>query len=190
MDWSWELRTLTTEDLIAEEAHSRLNLAEAQTSEGGSDYPDQLKQRLEYIHSELARRREASQKARIHLPKSSTLTTAIIGSILDRFDLTALIEETDTVYRAESPVPFFSCPAHPDARPSAFIYKRDKPHERYWCYSCNSGGDAIDWMIARHHLEFGPAVRELARRAGIAIPERRQLQSSISRRDLPAIWER
>jgi hypothetical protein len=50
------------------------------------------------------------------------------------------------------------CPFHQDKSPSFFIYS---DQNRWWCYGCNQGGDAITFVRLSQGLSFKEAVNYL-----------------------------
>jgi hypothetical protein len=63
------------------------------------------------------------------------------------------------------------------------------PAKGFWhCFSSGEHGDAIGWMTRYHRLDFPTAVAELARTAGLDLPEgaERPRQGRDSTRDSPA----
>src|SRR5581483_3136117 len=51
------------------------------------------------------------------------------------------------------------CPFHDDrGRPNLHVYPADG---RWWCFRCNCGGDAIDFVMRRDRLSFPEACRRL-----------------------------
>lgn len=50
------------------------------------------------------------------------------------------------------------CPFHDDGTPSFTVYTKNN---RWWCYGCLCGGDAIDYMIKKDNLSFNEAVKKL-----------------------------
>ena len=43
---------------------------------------------------------------------------------------------------------------------------------RYYCFVCHASGDVFTWLMKRTGMDYPTAVREVARRTGIVIPER------------------
>ncbi len=72
-----------------------------------------------------------------------------------------------------------NCPFHQERTPSFHVF----PDRQSWrCFgACATGGDAIGFVMRSENLEFGEAMRQLARRAGVTIPDRRD-----ARPDSPA----
>jgi len=61
------------------------------------------------------------------------------------------------------------CPFHSEKTPS-FTVSPSK--ERFHCYGCKKGGDVFDFWMEYHHVSFPQALRDLAERYNISIPER------------------
>ena len=60
------------------------------------------------------------------------------------------------------------CPFHTEKTPS-FSVSRDK--QIYHCFGCGKGGGAISFVMEMEHLSFPDAVRHLAKRVGMEVPE-------------------
>jgi DNA primase len=58
------------------------------------------------------------------------------------------------------------CPFHDDRNPSMQV---DPDIGRYRCWACGAKGDAFDWVMATEGVEFGEALRMLAREAGVEL---------------------
>ena len=65
-----------------------------------------------------------------------------------------------------------NCPFHQERTPSFHVF----PDRQSWrCFgACATGGDAINFVMRSENLEFGEAIRELARRTGVQLQERRE----------------
>ncbi len=61
------------------------------------------------------------------------------------------------------------CPFHDDKNPSMYV---SPAKQIYKCFACGAGGDVFSFVIAYHKMTFPEALRYLADRAGIKIPER------------------
>ena len=75
------------------------------------------------------------------------------------------------------------CPFHAEKTPSFSV----SPAKQFFhCFGCGESGDVFTFMMKFHRLTFPEALKELARRAGIDLPERDLSpaeQAQIRRRD-------
>ena len=65
-----------------------------------------------------------------------------------------------------------NCPFHQERTPSFHVF----PERQSWrCFGgCATGGDAINFVMRTENLEFGEALKELARRTGVQLQQRRE----------------
>jgi DNA primase len=85
-------------------------------------------------------------------------TADIVGIIGESVEL----KRTGSDYRAP-------CPFHGGThRNFAVIPKKG----RYYCFVCHESGDVFSWLMKRFGMDYPSAVRDVARRCGIVIPER------------------
>ncbi|MFO8009543.1 MAG: DNA primase [Dehalococcoidia bacterium] len=67
------------------------------------------------------------------------------------------------------------CPFHTEKTPSFFVF----PERQSWrCFGCGAGGDMVSFVMKKEGLEFGEALRHLAPRAGVTIPEKAPRKST------------
>lgn len=92
----------------------------------------------------------------------------VIDQILKTSNIVEVIEgylplkQTGKYYRT-------LCPFHSEKTPS-FTVNPDR--QIFYCFGCGEGGDVFRFLMRREGFTFPEAVRHLAQRAGIAIPER------------------
>ena len=60
------------------------------------------------------------------------------------------------------------CPFHSEKTPSSTIYNDT---QSFYCFGCGAGGDVISFIKRIENLSYIEAVRFLAERAGITMPE-------------------
>ncbi len=67
------------------------------------------------------------------------------------------------------------CPFHDDKNPSMYV---SPAKQIYKCFSCGAGGDAFSFLMGYHKMTFPEALKHLAERAGIVLPEKQDRHSS------------
>lgn len=92
----------------------------------------------------------------------------LIEQVRDQADLVGLVGETVQLKRTggdwRGPCPFHGG-TH---RNFAVVPKKGL----YYCYVCHAAGDIFTFLMKRFGMDYPTAVREVARRSGIVIPER------------------
>ena len=61
-----------------------------------------------------------------------------------------------------------NCPFHSEKTPSCIVYPDT---ESFFCFGCGAGGDVITFIMKISNLSYYEAVKLLAERSGIALPE-------------------
>ena len=73
------------------------------------------------------------------------------------------------------------CPFHNDRNPSMSV---NRPRQMYYCFSCGAGGDVFKFVMDYENLTFPEAMKVLADRAGIELPERETSREAKRQADL------
>lgn len=60
------------------------------------------------------------------------------------------------------------CPFHNEKTPSFSV---SQPKQMYYCFGCGAGGNVLTFMMQYENQSFQEAVKHLAERAGISLPE-------------------
>ncbi|MDR2338749.1 MAG: DNA primase [Deltaproteobacteria bacterium] len=93
---------------------------------------------------------------------------AFIAEVREATDILAVIGQYVDLKRAGSNSYKGLCPFHAERTPSFHVNPQDK---FFHCFGCNTGGDVYKFLGLAAGLSFPEAVRELAKRAGISVPE-------------------
>lgn len=90
-----------------------------------------------------------------------------IDEVRDRSDIVAIVSEYVTLQRKGSKH-WGLCPFHGEKTPSFSV---DQEKQMYYCFGCHAGGNVITFVMSMERMEFPEAVRHLAERAHMPIPE-------------------
>lgn len=95
------------------------------------------------------------------------IANEIVAQILERCDIVEVISGYIPLKRAGRNFKAL-CPFHHE-KSSSFVVSPDK--QIYHCFGCGAGGNAIGFVMQQERLEFPEAVRFLAEKLGVEIPE-------------------
>ena len=71
------------------------------------------------------------------------------------------------------------CPFHHEKTPSFTVFPDTSS---YYCFGCGTGGDVITFVMNYENLDYVEAIKQLASRAGISVPEDRRVPDAAKRR--------
>jgi DNA primase len=91
----------------------------------------------------------------------------IIEQVKDRVDILAIVSERVSLKKSGSSWKGL-CPFHTEKTPS---FQVDPAKQVFYCFGCSEGGDVLKFIMKADGLSFGEAVRDLAGRAGVVLPE-------------------
>ena len=100
----------------------------------------------------------------------------IISQVIDRSDIVETISSYVPLKRAGRNFKG-NCPFHNEKTPS-FVVNPDK--QIYHCFGCDAGGNVISFVMKHDSLTFPEAIRLLARKVNIVVPESRGEQGQGS----------
>ncbi len=95
------------------------------------------------------------------------ISSQIIEEIKYRNEIEDVISGYITLKRAGSNF-LGLCPFHSEKTPSFTVFTGSKS---FYCFGCGVGGDVISFIMRSENLDYPDAVRFLAKRAGINVPE-------------------
>ena len=98
---------------------------------------------------------------------------AFIDELIDRNPIEDVVGQYVNLRRAGSNL-FGLCPFHGE-KTASFSVAPDKG--MYYCFGCHKGGGVINFQMEVEGLSYPDAVRALAKRAGMTVPEDEQYQS-------------
>ncbi len=108
--------------------------------------------------------------------------------VLESTDLVALVGES-VVLRPKGREHLGLCPFHEDHKPS-FAVVTHKGNAFYNCFSCGASGNAIDFMVHFHRMDFLEAMKFLAHRAGFELQGRSSSAPRATDPESPAALRR
>lgn len=97
----------------------------------------------------------------------SMIPEELIEQVRDAADLVGIIGESVQLKRTGADYRG-GCPFHGGTHRNFSVIPRKG---MYYCFVCHEGGDVFTWLMKRQGLDYPSAVREVARRVGIVIPE-------------------
>lgn len=71
-----------------------------------------------------------------------------------------------------------SCPFHSEKTPSCTVFT---DNQSFYCFGCGSGGDVITFIMKIENLDFTEALKLLAQRSGLEVPQYNSADSRIAR---------
>lgn len=98
---------------------------------------------------------------------SRRIPQSFIDDLTARIDIVELIDAHVPLRRVGREY-VARCPFHDERTPSFTVSPRK---QFYHCFGCGAHGTAIGFLMAHGRLDFPDAVRELAERVGLALPE-------------------
>ncbi|MBU1566643.1 MAG: DNA primase [Proteobacteria bacterium] len=101
----------------------------------------------------------------------------VAAQIKERADIVQIIGECVELKR--SGVRFLGrCPFHGEKTPSFSVHSGQ---QFYHCFGCGESGDVFSFMMKYHNFDFPTALKELAKRYQIELPERRRSKEDEQR---------
>lgn len=99
--------------------------------------------------------------------ESSLIPESIIEEIKSKNEISDVISAYVTLKRAGSNMQGL-CPFHNEKSPSFTVFPAT---QSFYCFGCGAGGDAVTFIRKTENLDYAEAVRFLAKRCGVTVPE-------------------
>ncbi len=99
---------------------------------------------------------------------SGRIPEETIRDVRDRSDIVSVVEAYVPLKRRGADY-WGLCPFHDEKTPS---FKISPSHQAFYCFGCRKSGNVFHFIMDIENVDFVGAVRLLAQRAGIVIPER------------------
>lgn len=108
---------------------------------------------------------------------------------MNREDITAQIKEAADIVQVigeqvelrKSGARFMGlCPFHGEKTPSFTVHPSN---QFFYCFGCGASGDVFSFMMQYHNIDFPEAVKQLAQRCNIALPEKKLSQREKQEQD-------
>lgn len=100
-----------------------------------------------------------------------------ISELVSMVDIEDFLSSYITLKRAGSRFKAL-CPFHNEKSPSFTVYPET---QSYYCFGCSKGGGALDFIMDYENMQFIDAVRFLANRQGVVIPNDDGKESEFAR---------
>lgn len=91
-----------------------------------------------------------------------------LQELVERNDITDVVSQYVRLSKKSGQNLFGLCPFHSEKTPSFSV---NPERQIYHCFGCGKGGSVINFIMEIENLSYPDAVRFLARRAGIPVPE-------------------
>ncbi|PYM07911.1 MAG: DNA primase [Candidatus Rokuibacteriota bacterium] len=110
----------------------------------------------------------------------ATYSDAVLDEIRSRVDIVDIVSQFVGLRKAGASWKGL-CPFHAEKTPSFMV---NPARGIFHCFGCGVGGDAFGFLMRQDRLSFPEAVRALARRGAVELPEERARGGESDREDL------
>src|SRR6059036_3318400 len=107
--------------------------------------------------------------------------TDVVEAVRAQADLRSIVSDYLPLKKSSGSKYRALCPFHAEKTPSFYV---DADKQLFYCFGCGTGGDAFKFLMLYEKLEFPEALKTLAARYGINMPEHRSPENSERQRVL------
>ena len=107
-----------------------------------------------------------------------------IDEVRDKSDIVSVVSEYVTLQK-KGAKHWGLCPFHGEKTPSFSV---DQEKQMFYCFGCHAGGNVITFVMNIEHMEFPEAVRHLAERAHMPIPELQRGEDTGPKKDRDRLY--
>ena len=101
------------------------------------------------------------------LKRAGGIDDSLLQEIRDRTNIVSVVGDYVSIKKAGNHYKGL-CPFHNERTPSFTV---NEGRQVFYCFGCQTGGDAVTFLRELHGYSFVEAIRSLAERAGIHVPE-------------------
>ena len=95
--------------------------------------------------------------------------TDVVEAVRAQADLRAIVSDYLPLKKSSGSKYRALCPFHAEKTPSFYV---DADKQLFYCFGCGTGGDVFKFLMLYEKLEFPEALKSLAARYGVPMPER------------------
>src|SRR3989441_9872205 len=107
--------------------------------------------------------------------------TDVVEAVRAQADLRAIVSDYLPLKKSSGSKYRALCPFHAEKTPSFYV---DADKQLFYCFGCGTGGDVFKFLMLYEKLEFPEALKSLAARYGVPMPERSVPENSARHRVL------
>lgn len=113
----------------------------------------------------------------------------ILKEIISRLDLPMIMQNEGIHLRRSGNGYQFKCCFHPDKHPSGSL--RNNGKWRFHCFGCGASGDAVDFVMRRHNIDFKAAASYFGiEKAPLTLEEKARIKKHKQQQKITETFER
>ena len=105
---------------------------------------------------------------------------SFLTELTEKNDIADVVSQYVTLNKRSGSNLFGLCPFHNEKTPSFSV---DPASQMYYCFGCSKGGTVFTFLMEYENMTYPEAIKALAERAGIVLPEQTYSQKEKEARD-------